>query len=105
MSWNKLSPKSFAVLLNIIARNNQLTYLNFSWNMLLEDQKAMEEENKDRRKNVGRFEEDKGKDKGKVFNEQLTLQAEVAIGNLCMSIKKNTKLIHADFSNTGLNEK
>jgi len=44
-------------------------------------------------------------DKEKVFTDNLTSNAVLAIENLCTMIKKNTALIHADFSNTGLNEK
>jgi len=40
-----------------------------------------------------------------VFSDELTPNAVTAIENLCNFIKKNTSLIHADFSHTGLNEK
>ena len=36
ISYNKLKPSSFGKLMNTLATNNQLMYINLSWNFLLD---------------------------------------------------------------------
>ena len=48
---------------------------------------------------------DRQKDQLDIFDEELTEAATTSIEYLCKFIKRNKNLVHADFSNTGLNEK
>lgn len=103
VSWNKLRPNSFFRLLDIIANNNQLMYLNLSYNQLFDNTQDLEEEKK--KDSVPISEEDFEKDQHAVFTEELPEKARVAIENLVNFIKKNKFLIHADLSFTGMSEK
>ena len=109
VSWNKLRPISFYRLLDIIAKNNQLMYLNLSYNQLFdntpEPKKEEEPPSKKKKDEVIISEEDYVKDQYAIFNEELAEKAKVAIENLVNFIKKNKFLIHADLSFTGLSEK
>lgn len=98
-------PKSFSRFLEVISTNNQIQYLNLSWNSLFEDFPFAEKVTKTEQQDLFIVGKDGDKDHLEEFDQELTEAATTAIEYLCKFIKRNRVLIHADFSNTGLNEK
>ena len=78
-----------------------------SWNTLFEEIPFAEKKKKRARKQDLFIVEDLDREKDHLddFDEDLTEAATTSIEHLCKFIKRNRVLLHADFSNTGLNEK
>ena len=100
-------PKSFSRFLEVISTNSQIQYLNLSWNTLFDDHPFAEKKKQQRKKQDLFIVDDVDRDKDRLdeFDEELTEAATTSIEFLVKFIKRNRALIHADFSNTGLNEK
>ena len=120
ISWNHLKANSFSKLFTHLETNQQLVYLNLSYNNLFEDFKDYKEvakfktitlkNGKKKKVKVAAKDDfeytefDEEKDKTEEFNEPLSRNAKRALEHLCRFIRRNPVLNHVDLSHCGMNE-
>ncbi|CDW89852.1 UNKNOWN [Stylonychia lemnae] len=111
ISWNGLKPQSMVEFIQVIGLNRQLSYLNISWNSMLEKNgltmdygnaggaRRSQEGSKD-----GLFKAMQRQLKMKAHtNNKNDVQTNIMI-NISNFIKYNKNLLHIDLSNTGMTE-